>query len=168
MLKLKWLQLLSFALFFMLTIKNAAFAEEINFNLSKNQKNSPVQFIDDTVNLFFPKSLSSIQYSQTLFSIFWWNFIIIEPQQNGDFSWQKSKELCNKLRQFQDQELGLIVCGENQWYSFKPLLKEWAQDLIRRQIFPSQDVEQQIWLKRSRQTLSQLDHGKTFWNLIKT
>lgn len=112
--------------------------------------------IDESVNLFFPANLRDIQYSQTLFRLFWWNFVVIDPGANGVADWDKAQEICQKLHDFQGQELSFVICGQDQLKQFKALLKQWAQDLPLRKPFPESESARQWWLKKSRQTIAQI------------
>lgn len=117
---------------------------------------NPASYIDNGINIFFPPSTNDIQYSQTSFQIFWWNFIVIDADPSGTPNWARAQNLCQQLQKYQNQELSFIICGSNELVQFKPLLREWAQDLVLRKPFPAAEAERQQWLKKSRQTLAHL------------
>lgn len=125
-------------------------------HLESKSATSESKYIDNSVKIFFPPSLKEIQYSQTLFQVFWWNFIVIEPDSNGVPQWNKAEEICHKLQKYQGQELNYLLCGGNDLIQFQTLLKEWAQDIIYRKSFPSDEAGRLQWIKKSRQTLSKL------------
>lgn len=90
--------------------------------------------LDDSVDIFFPKSLQYLQYSQNEFSVFWWSFAIINPEQNNaDFA--KAKQLCQDLQTLVGKEIRSILCGDN-IKSFIPSLVQWSEDYIRREPAP--------------------------------
>ncbi len=124
--------------------------------LNQNNQSFLNSYIDNSVNIFFPPSMKDIQLSQTQFHLFWWNFMIIEPKSDGTPQWDKAQLICEKLKQFQAQELHLVFCGGSELAQLQPLLKDWAEDIVLRKPFPKEESERQLYLKKSRQTLSQL------------
>jgi hypothetical protein len=95
--------------------------------------------IDDSADIFFPKSLKYLQYSQTEFPVFWWNFAVIEPGIAGNPDFAKAQKLCENLQLQVGGEVKRILCGDN-LASFVPSLIEWSNDLILRQ--PAPPLEQ--------------------------
>src|SRR5690349_10655716 len=91
--------------------------------------------IDDSVDLFFPTNLKYLQYSQTEFPVFWWNFAVVQPQ-NGQADYVKAQKLCADLKSQIGGELRRLVCGDD-LSSFEKALNEWAQDLPLREKAPS-------------------------------
>lgn len=87
--------------------------------------------LDDSADIFFPKSLKFLQYAQTEFSVFWWNFIIIDDV-NGTPDFQGAVDICEKLQAQINQEIKQIVCGDD-LSSFVPSLIQWSEDLPLRQ-----------------------------------
>ncbi|MGE0631836.1 MAG: hypothetical protein AB7O96_05485 [Pseudobdellovibrionaceae bacterium] len=87
--------------------------------------------IDDSVDIFFPKQLKFLQYSQTQFSAFWWNFAIVEPLDSmPDFA--KASQVCEILQKHQGKELKNLACG-SEVGGFFPALAEWARDFPLRE-----------------------------------
>jgi hypothetical protein len=117
--------------------------------------------IDDSLDIFFPPSLRYLQFSQTQFSAFWWNFLIIDPlQEKADF--QLAEKVCNRLHQFQGQEIKHLVCGQD-LSDYMPVLKSWAQDFVLREKF---DVSYRESLARSLSEFSYLSSTqKDLWSL---
>ena len=93
--------------------------------------------IDDSVEIFFPQSLKYLQYSQTEFPVFWWNFAVVEPNKadstQPDFA--KALTLCKDLKPQVGQEIKRILCGDD-LSSFVPSLIQWSEDLSLRQPAP--------------------------------
>ena len=90
--------------------------------------------VDETMKLFFPADLKELQYVQTQFSAFWWNFIIIENDQN----FEKTNQICDQLKSHVGSELRVAFCGSGIG-SAQPLLKSWADDLVYRQPFVTEN-----------------------------
>lgn len=93
--------------------------------------------IDDSADIFFPKSLKYLQISQTEFPVFWWNFAIIEPSSlkpdEPDFS--RALKLCGDLKPQIGQEIKQMLCGDD-LSSFVPTLIQWSEDLTLREPAP--------------------------------
>lgn len=96
--------------------------------------------IDDSVDIFFPQSLKYLQYSQTEFSAFWWNFIIVDQSSEQQPNYAKAIQLCEKLKPQVgvDKEIDKILCGDD-LSSFMPVLKAWAQDIVWREPAPAKN-----------------------------
>ncbi len=89
--------------------------------------------IDDSANIFFPKSLSYLQIAQAELPLFWWNFVVINPEQNqAQFS--KADSVCRELKKTLNNEIKYLVCGD-EIASFYPALVEWANDIVYRESF---------------------------------
>ncbi|HRO66386.1 MAG TPA: hypothetical protein PL182_02350 [Pseudobdellovibrionaceae bacterium] len=87
--------------------------------------------IDDSVGIFFPKSLKYLQYSQTEFPVFWWNFAVIEPK-GGAPEYATAEQVCAFLQKHEGKEIKRLVCGDNLG-GFVETLGEWADDLVLRE-----------------------------------
>ncbi len=86
--------------------------------------------VDESMKLFFPEDLKELQYVQTQFSAFWWNFIIIE----NDADFIKTNQICEELQRHVGVELRMAFCGSSIG-SARPLLKSWADDIMYRKPF---------------------------------
>ncbi|QDK46244.1 hypothetical protein DOM22_14265 [Bdellovibrio sp. ZAP7] len=89
--------------------------------------------IDDSVDIFFPQSLKYLQYSQTEFPVFWWNFLVINPQ-GGKADFEKAQSLCTELQKFQGKSVKRLICGDDLG-GFIGTLEEWSKDLVLRENF---------------------------------
>lgn len=96
-------------------------------------------FVDDSIGIFFPKSLQFLQLSQTEFSVFWWNFIIIQPESEKP-RFEEADKLCQALDQDLNSLIKRKVCGD-QIGGFENLLKEWADDFSRRTLYKPADLK---------------------------
>jgi hypothetical protein len=92
--------------------------------------------VDDSIEIFFPKSLKYLMYSQSEFPAFWWNFLVFEPKADGSPQFEKAQEICTKLQPLVGGEIKYIMCGDK-LASFVPTLKQWADDLSFREPAPS-------------------------------
>lgn len=87
--------------------------------------------LDDSADIFFPKSLKFLQYAQTEFPVFWWNFIVVDDA-GGAPNYSGAQEICGKLQAQVNQEIKQIVCGDS-LSSFIPSLIQWSEDLPLRE-----------------------------------
>lgn len=87
--------------------------------------------VDDSIDIFFPESLKHLQYAQTEFPVFWWNFLVIEPV-DGEPNFKMAKELCSLLENQEKYRIKRRVCG-NELGSFKATLEAWSDDLVFRE-----------------------------------
>ncbi|MBC7741431.1 MAG: MMPL family transporter [Bdellovibrionaceae bacterium] len=103
--------------------------------------------MDESMQLFFPKELKELQFVQTEFPAFWWNFVIIEPVDNStDPDFKTANELCVHLKKHIDFELRMVFCGTGT-ASAGRLLKSWAEDYVLRVPFqPNQENDYQSLL----------------------
>jgi hypothetical protein len=89
--------------------------------------------IDDSVDIFFPQSLKYLQYSQTEFPVFWWNFVVINP--SGDQpAFNKAREVCAILKKYEGKSVKRLICGDDLG-GYINTLTEWSQDLVLREHF---------------------------------
>lgn len=97
--------------------------------------------VDQSMKLFFPEDLKELQFVQTEFSAFWWNFVIIQPSavdHQPDYS--TAEKICEQLRLHQNQELRFVICGAGLGGA-EGLISSWTQDYILRQEFKSDQIE---------------------------
>lgn len=87
--------------------------------------------IDDSVDIFFPETLKHLQKSQSAYSVFWWNFVIVPPTTEGpDFD--KADAACESVAT--EPNLRWIACGENV-LQMSEALGDWADDVVYREPF---------------------------------
>ena len=89
--------------------------------------------IDESVDIFFPKSLKYLQYSQTEFPVFWWNFVIINPVA-GQAQFIKARAVCRTLQKYESTSIQRLICGDRLG-GFTETLGLWSKDLIYRENF---------------------------------
>jgi hypothetical protein len=89
--------------------------------------------IDDSVDIFFPKELKYLQYSQTEFPVFWWNFVVVDPA-GGHADFEKAQQVCDSLKKFDGHEIKRLICGDEIGH-FTSTLQDWAGDIVLRESF---------------------------------
>lgn len=109
--------------------------------------------VDDSIELFFPKNLKSLASTQTDFSYFWWNFIIVDPVGHAP-NFKLAQQICTHLVEHEKEKINQIICAD-QFKSALPKLKDWALDLPFRVEFPQEVKEQNVFLQKINQTLAQ-------------
>ncbi len=123
--------------------------------------------IDDSVDIFFPQSLKYLQYSQTEFPVFWWNFLVINPQ-NGKADFEKAQNLCQELKKFQGKSVKRLICGDDLG-GFIGTLEEWSKDLVLRENFTATVNSPQQYQEALEGAMSELSFissdKKDFFNL---
>ncbi len=117
--------------------------------------------LDESMRLFFPSEVKELQFVQTQFPAFWWNFLIIEPKQSApDIA--TAEALCGALKSHLDQQLRLVFCGD-QVASAEPVLTSWAKDFVYRQKFdPSQGPQYLAKLRSTAVQASFISDKKMF------
>lgn len=88
--------------------------------------------LDESMGVFFPKELKELQYVQTQFSAFWWNFVVVEPQK-GSADFESAQKICEKFKTHLDQELRMVFCGSDS--ATQKILSSWSQDFVLRTEF---------------------------------
>ncbi|UYL09603.1 MMPL family transporter [Bdellovibrio sp. SKB1291214] len=123
--------------------------------------------IDDSVDIFFPESLKYLQYSQTEFPVFWWNFIVINPV-NGKADFEKANLLCSDLKEYQGKSVKRLICGDDLG-GFIGTLEDWAKDLVLRENFNASVNSPAQYMDSLQGALSELSFissdKKEFFNL---
>ncbi|WP_413293202.1 hypothetical protein ACLSU7_17595 [Bdellovibrio sp. HCB185ZH] len=123
--------------------------------------------IDDSVDIFFPQSLKYLQYSQTEFPVFWWNFLVINPHE-GKADYEKARILCKELQKFQGKSVKRLICGDDIG-GFTGTLGEWSKDLVLRENFhatPDSPMHYQGAIQNAMAELSFISSDKKdFFNL---
>lgn len=96
-------------------------------------------FVDDSIDVFFPQKLKYLQYSQTQFSVFWWNFVVIDADPiTTKANFETATQVCRILKKYENHEVKSLVCGDD-LSGFVPALQQWADDLVLRE--PAWDVK---------------------------
>ncbi|MBC7370795.1 MAG: hypothetical protein H7326_04470 [Bdellovibrionaceae bacterium] len=108
--------------------------------------------IDESVDIFFPKSLKYLQYSQTEFPVFWWNFVVINPV-GGEAQFVKARAVCQTLQKYEAKSIQRLVCGD-QLGGFVQTLDLWSQDLVLREDYAKDPALYRDAIQRSVSDLS--------------
>ena len=95
--------------------------------------------IDDSVGIFFPPALKDLQYSQTEFPVFWWNFAVIDPR-GGEANFSRAGEVCGILKHDQPSPVGRVVCGDDLG-EFTRTLADWSGDMVLREPFDAKNPQ---------------------------
>lgn len=124
--------------------------------------------IDESMQLFFPKNLKELQFVQTQFSAFWWNFVIIEPAKNQkdqpDF--KSADEICQQLKKHVDHELRYVFCGSSV-ASAEKILKSYAEDIVYRQPFVEADRQNNLAIMANSATQVSFISDKSLFSLLR-
>lgn len=95
-------------------------------------------WIDRSPTIFLPPQLSAQLESQQSFPIFWWNFLILEFQ-DEETGFTKAGQICDVLQ----TQLGALIsksgCRQD-LDQFKPIVADWAKDHFLRHKSPSAEV----------------------------
>lgn len=89
--------------------------------------------IDDSVDIFFPKNLKYLQFSQSEFKFFWWNFVVIDPS-SGKPSFEIAEKICSELLAVDREHLRRVVCNDD-LSTLTGALGQWAGDLSLREVY---------------------------------
>jgi hypothetical protein len=107
--------------------------------------------VDESQDIFFPESLRTIRLAQSDFSVFWWNFIIVDPDASGEAGWTSGADVCHWLKTRLGQELQRVECQQNA-VDYLPLLRDWATDGPLRRPLPSPAE----WHAQAQRNLAQI------------
>ncbi|MFZ3231632.1 MAG: MMPL family transporter [Pseudobdellovibrio sp.] len=96
--------------------------------------------IDESMKLFFPPDLKELQFVQTQFSAFWWNFVIIEPtgDKQDQPNYEIAQKVCDQLKGHIEKELRHVFCGSSV-VSAQAILKSYSKDIVYRQKFDTKE-----------------------------
>lgn len=92
-------------------------------------------FIDRGQSIFFPQGSGEAVQQYKNFPITWWNFIVLDIQNNPQ-GLDAANSLCESILQKNSDLLSKISCHED-IARFLPILKDWARDVPLRQDRPS-------------------------------
>lgn len=124
--------------------------------------------IDESMRLFFPANLKELQFVQTQFSAFWWNFIIIEPtgQKKNQPNFEVAQKICDQLKTHVDQQLRHVFCGSS-IASAQKILKSYAQDIVFRQEFDSNNEKQYLSIVKNAAVQASFISDKNLFALLR-
>jgi hypothetical protein len=121
--------------------------------------------IDDSVDIFFPKSLKYLQYSQTEFPVFWWNFVVIDPAAGGQADFVKARAVCTVLKLYEGKTVQRLICGDDLG-GFVSTLGNWSKDIVLRENYVEKAPQIRAAIAGSLSELSFISSDKKdFFNL---
>lgn len=103
--------------------------------------------LDESMTLFFPKQVQELAVSQSDFSAFWWNFVIIE---NSESQMQSANQICRQLKG--QKQLRIVLC-QNKPEEMVMLIQDWLLDYPLRSKFMNMSIP--TYLSSMQQTMIQ-------------